>query len=147
MFPVAREGLAPIKRARVWRVRHVTLPFDAGLSFGRNALVAKVTTPYLVMMDDDVQFHAATNLRVLLKQLEADPQLGIAGGCFVDAFASGSLRAAHNCYTLMFEPEEGGAIVRSRIMPYPRSGCMRAHSAHNFFMGRTADLTRLQWDP
>jgi hypothetical protein len=52
---VERCGYA--RRARVWE-----LPFDSGLSAGRNWLIRRVETPWLLMCDDDFAFHAYTGL-------------------------------------------------------------------------------------
>ncbi|NER80577.1 MAG: glycosyltransferase family 2 protein [Leptolyngbya sp. SIO1D8] len=47
-----------------------TLPFDTGVSAGRNFLLEKVETPYFLMMDDDHFFNGRTNLLKLLDILE-----------------------------------------------------------------------------
>lgn len=48
----------------------VRLPFDSGLSAGRNAGVARVKTPVTLIMDDDMFVSEKTNLPTMLKLLE-----------------------------------------------------------------------------
>ena len=47
-------------------VERFRLPFDSGLSYGRNFLVDRVTTPYCVVLDDDLLFTEETRLELLL---------------------------------------------------------------------------------
>lgn len=42
------------KEINLYRVEYHILPFDTGLSKGRNYLVSKVSTPYFFLFDDDV---------------------------------------------------------------------------------------------
>lgn len=46
------------------------MPFDSGVSKGRNFLLEKVETPYFLMMDDDHYFNRRTNLGKMLRLLE-----------------------------------------------------------------------------
>lgn len=46
------------------------LPFDTGLSRGRNIMVDMVTTEYLVLMDDDFLFDVNTDIDYLLDVME-----------------------------------------------------------------------------
>jgi len=46
------------------------MPFDSGVSKGRNFLLEKVETPYFLMMDDDHYFNGRTRLDNMLSLLE-----------------------------------------------------------------------------
>ncbi len=118
----------------------LTLPAMSGLSYGRNSLVRAVTTPYFVLLDDDVLFHSATRLEVLLAALRQDPTAALAAGCYVDERFGGE-----DCFNLRLDAEEGGAVVRARPATDLR-GCGRVHLAHNFFVARTGVLRRFGWD-
>lgn len=50
------------------------------LSFGRNRLVDRVTTPYFLVCEDDFVFTAKTRLENLVEVLRDDPQVAFAGG-------------------------------------------------------------------
>lgn len=131
---------ASLRRAGAELIR---LPAAAGLSFGRNELVAATRTPYLAMLDDDVLLHEASRLDVLLARLKANPSAALAAGCYYD------LRfGSEDCFNLRFDAEEGGAVVRALpLQPAPSTGCTRVHAAHNFFVARTETLRRFGWDP
>lgn len=49
-----------------------SMPFDSGVSRGRNFLLQKVETPYFLMMDDDHYFNVRTNLGKMLCLLEEE---------------------------------------------------------------------------
>lgn len=50
------------------------LPFDSGLAYGRNKIVKRCKTPYLLLLDDDQQVNK--DILKLKKILLADPSLG-----------------------------------------------------------------------
>ncbi len=50
----------------------VRLPFDSGISRGRNVLLARVETPYFLLMDDDHWFSRQTRLGRMLVILERE---------------------------------------------------------------------------
>lgn len=48
----------------------LSLPFNSGVSVGRNAAIAAATTPYVMVVDDDVVMTAGTDLAGLVAFLE-----------------------------------------------------------------------------
>ena len=60
------------------------LPFDSGLSFGRNEMVKNAKTEYVVLLDDDFVFTEHTNIEKLIKIAQTDPHIGVVGGCLVN---------------------------------------------------------------
>ena len=138
-------GMADISTLQSWRADFLRLPPGSGLGYGRNALVRATTTPYFVLLDDDVLFHGATSLRVLWDALQRNPDAVLAAGCYFD------LRFGRDdCFSLLFDTEEAGAIVRAHPAPSSPPGalptCVRVHAAHNFFLARTAALAQYGWD-
>jgi len=59
--------------------RYLRLPFDSGVSRGRNALLEEVETPYFVINDDDFVYDERTDLAWMLDQLQT-ADLDILGG-------------------------------------------------------------------
>lgn len=117
------------------------LPSGSGLSAGRNALVRATRTTFLAMLDDDVLFHQATRLDVLVAALHRNRNAALAAGCYMD------VRFTHeDCFNLRFDADEGGKIVRARQV-HSAAGCERVHATHNFFVARTDVLQRFGWDP
>jgi len=56
------------------------MPFDSGLSAGRNLLLSKVRTPYFVLCDDDFVFDDRTNISHVL-QFVRSGEFDIIAGC------------------------------------------------------------------
>jgi len=128
-------------------VDYVKLPADMGLSAGRNALLARVRTPYFLLLDDDLEIRRTTCLEQLLAPVAGD-QLDLAGGDYL------------RCRTRL------GLFTRRRPQPYhgtflleknrltmvagPRSdgdGFQWCDIVHNFFIARTSKIRALGgWD-
>jgi GT2 family glycosyltransferase len=63
-------------------VRHLDLPYDAGASAGRNAVVDAASEDYICIVDPD--HRVPSNVSTLVDQLERDDQLGGVGGVLVE---------------------------------------------------------------
>lgn len=53
----------------------IGLPFNSGVCVGRNAAIAAVTTPYVLVADDDVVMTAGTDLAAAVAFLEDHPEV------------------------------------------------------------------------
>lgn len=53
------------KPAMLPGVTNYVLPFDTGLSFGRNRIIERVKTPFMFLMEDDAYFSEETDLESL----------------------------------------------------------------------------------
>lgn len=62
---------------------YVVLPFDSGVSKGRNELLERVETTYFVTNDDDFVYGERTDLEWMREQLETT-DLDLLGGLFYD---------------------------------------------------------------
>lgn len=60
-------------------IYYYNLPYDSGLSYGRNYLLKKVKTKYFLLCDDDFVMDSTLNLEELINILE-DKKLDILGG-------------------------------------------------------------------
>lgn len=58
----------------------VRVPYDAGVSAARNALVKQISEPYFVLCDDDMFFSSETNFEDAVRLLEARDDIGVVGG-------------------------------------------------------------------
>lgn len=56
------------------------LPWDSGASFGRNFLVGRVRTPYVMVVDDDTLFDPATDLAAACRVLDSTPPIDLVAG-------------------------------------------------------------------
>ena len=127
-----REPSVPARRLERLRVEHVPLAAGAGLSAGRNALVRAARTPYVALMDDDLELLDGSALPSLLAALHADGDAVLAGGCYAPTPGA----TAPDCFNLRFDPSEDGSVVRARRVPrWTDGGCQRVAMTHNFFVG------------
>ena len=111
-----------------------------GLAAGRNALVAHARTEFVMIVDDDVLFHAHTRLDVLVAQLRADAALALVAACSHPA----------DCYAHNFASDGPGSLrldaVATPAQRAASSAPVAAHVVHNAFVARTAVLRAHPWD-
>jgi len=70
------------------------LPYDSGLAYGRNRIVENTRTPYLFIMDDDMEVLDRNSLIFMKQILKNNKKLGGVGGLLIE---NGRIRSgAHN---------------------------------------------------
>jgi len=120
-------------------IQYFRLPYDSGLSYGRNYLVERVTTPYCVLLDDDFVFIPETNLGILL-DIVKHKDFDLAAGA-VDGLIHG-------------KPGYANLEVRDRNLSIKLGAPPRSHCnglpvydmVNNFFLAKTATLRDVGWD-
>lgn len=126
-------------------VQYVTLPFDCGLSWGRNTALQLVNTPYFCLIDDDHVFYpSGTKLEFMLDILENNP-IDLLGGVFYEV-QNGARRIRR--WDGMLER------VATVLAMLPTPGTCDPWSpcdiTHNFFLANTAAVREKVpggWDP
>jgi hypothetical protein len=121
-------------------VRMLALPFDVGVSAGRQAALAEVRTEFAWVLDDDFVLYRRTRLARVLATLDEQPQLDIVGGPVVNLplgiKQTGALSPIYPTRATPILPlgsQMGGAVVRDKVL--------------NFFVGRSERLRLVGWDP
>jgi len=116
--------------------RLLRLPYDTGLSEGRNILLQHVETPYFVLLDDDFIFCEQTRLELLLP-LVASGAVDILGG---DIISNGKSMRYHGWLwihgTTLYHKHRkvnGSPVLCDLIM--------------NFFLANTDTVRNVGWDP
>ena len=71
--PLAADGVMTIE-----------MPFDSGVSAGRNLAVRHVETKYLLLLDDDYIFYRKTDLEPAIKKMDEMPEIDIMEGERID---------------------------------------------------------------
>ena len=148
---VADDGQRPadLTGCRV-RVEHIRLPYDSGLSAGRNAMIDASTEPYLLLLDDDFVFTAATRIECFLAVLAARPEIGIVTGSTV-------VDRQRERYEGRFAIEDGGRRLRLIPLDSAESSVRPDDSGMwpvldvdygiNFFLARRSVFDVVRWDP
>jgi len=113
------------------------LPFDVGLSAGRNYLVDRIETPYTVMLDDDFVFTEQTDLERWLHAMKRD-KYALIGGCCVRPDG----REQHY-EGYMVDDRKRRALRLIRLVP---TDLAPVHITLNFFIAQTSILRAVRWD-
>ncbi|MDM4772323.1 glycosyltransferase family 2 protein [Solimonas sp. SE-A11] len=117
-------------------VEYVTLPFDSGVSAGRNAGLARVRTPYTMILDDDFVFYSGSDLLRSLRRIAAEPRIDILGGIVITLpmmeWNDSSRTPIYKSQAIAPSGELGGLPLRAKVP--------------NFFIARTARLAQVGWD-
>jgi glycosyltransferase involved in cell wall biosynthesis len=115
------------------------LPFDSGISAGRNYGVSRISTPFFVLLDDDFEFTDRTDLIQFADAIEST-DLDILGGQVLRRKGD-PIRYFGNFYL----DSQNRKLV-----------CKREYQRHtnynscqiilNFFIARTASVSQCKWD-
>lgn len=121
-------------------VKHMLLPYDVGLSAGRNALVDACQTRYALVMDDDMIINEAVDLGAML---------GILTG--TDAVVVSCHKVVHGRYrnTGSVLRLDGSTLhVEPPSAPWTSGGAVYAPCEYlpNFILSRTTTLQDIRWD-
>ena len=124
------------------------LPKGSGLSAGRNAMVQAARTPFVLIMDEDVEFTQDTSVETLLSALLQQPDVAAASGCYLDDGSHTQLNfGGPVCFANRFDVSTDGSTVGIRLVLPPAGECIRVHMAQNFLLARVEILRRHPWDP
>lgn len=133
-------------------VEHICLPFDVGVSAGRNLLVDHVRTPYFLLLDDDFEVTADTNLANLLA-IASKADVSLAGGNLLNCYWTRTLVWRRRLQQAEFRFH--GLIEREadelRLLPGNRGlhdGYAICDVVQNFFVAHTESIRAMGgWDP
>jgi len=121
-------------------VETIILPFDSGVSAGRQAGLAAVKTPYVLVIDDDFIFYRRTQLRPALAKLQRNPQIDILGGQLIDLPILRRRRPPlHQIFPTHAQPL---VPIGSTI-----DGLLVCDKVANFYLARTDRLRLVGWTP
>ncbi len=141
-FPAVRIVLVDDSRmpAHFPGVDHVRLPFDSGVGAGRAAGLARVETPFVLNLDDDMVVDRRSGLVQALAFLRAQPDVDILGATVIDLpmrtrtdFSKMTLFPSARSASVAPGTRVGAAVVMDKVA--------------NIFIGRTDKVRMVGWDP
>ena len=137
---ISDDSLRPIASDLFRRenIQYFKLPYDSGLSYGRNFLVERVATPYCVLLDDDFFFIPATRLDILL-DIVKHRGFDLAAGKYDGPQwgpGSGNIELAQGNLSIKM-----GAPPRRMF-----NGLPVYDFTNNFFLAKTETLRDVPWD-
>jgi hypothetical protein len=120
-------------------IRTLALPYDSGVSAGRQGALDAVTTELTWVLDDDFIVHRGTNLALVLALISRHTELDLIGGAVIDL----------PFYTRRGSPVD--ALYPTAARPLTPLGtrfgaAVVCDKVPNFFVARTAKLRRVGWD-
>ncbi len=117
----------------------IILPYDSGVSAGRQKALDAVKTPYVLLLDDDFIFYYETKLEEALKILEREPAIDIMGGEVVNlpSFKAADYRDAR------LHPTTKASLVPPGTL---LAGLPVYDKIPNFYIARTERLKLVGWD-
>lgn len=143
--PVAHERLAERLCAEGLQRRPTIhrLPFDCGVSAGRNHLIESTSGKYKLSLDDDFVFTGQTDIGAFVRLLEAHPRAGAVGGCVT---RNGQVRNVGTCF------ERRGASLnqltpKASLAEYAGIQFQQTDCVPLFVLMRAELFTHLRWDP
>lgn len=123
-------------------VTWVQLPFDSGLSYGRNKAIELVTKPYVIICDDDYLVTENTRLERMLAVLQADEEISLVGGLVNEETMTKNWVGYYSI--------EGETLKVSKLHKrYWVAGGVKYRYTDvcwNFFVARSSSLKRVRWD-
>ncbi len=120
-------------------VQMIHLPFDSGVSAGRNAALQAVRTRYILLLDDDQVFYKNTVLEEALDLMETYPEIDIVGGKVINLpFYTATDYTQVNLFPTDAAPVKpiGSHIGKSEVI----------NKVANFYIGRTNSIRKVGWD-
>lgn len=113
------------------------LPFDSGLSAGRNAMLEMVTTKWFLLLDDDFVFTSATDVGLL--RAAAEHGHDVVGGAVIE---KGKVRRYEGVLR-----RDGDTLRYDRSFLADHGDHQTCDMVMNFFLGRTEAVKKVRWDP
>lgn len=114
------------------------MAFDSGLSAGRNFLVQKAETEYVVILDDDWIFTEGTKLEEFVRILTSS-DLDILAGLIRDQ-RKDRIKQFYGSISCI------PPLLVTSAIPYEGGDFTRCDFTHNFFIAARETLVRFRWD-
>jgi glycosyltransferase involved in cell wall biosynthesis len=133
---VVDDSLHP---TRIEGVETIVMPYDSGVSAGRQEALRHVKTPYMLLLDDDFIFYRHTRLAPVVEKLQQHTEIDIIGG---EVIYLPFYRKID--YTQATIHPTDAASVRE---PGTTVGGMAVHDkVANFYVARTDSIRKVGWD-
>jgi len=119
------------------------LPFDTGLSYGRNFLVDHTDGEYILILDDDFIFTEDTKIEKFKDILQAKKDVGIVGGMIVqdgtERHFEGNIEIVGR--DMIYSIDKEGDYQNLKGIKYRETGCV-----FNFALMKREIFEEIKWD-
>ncbi|MDM5272541.1 glycosyltransferase [Sulfurovum sp. zt1-1] len=127
------------KPTKLEGVETIIMPYDSGVSAGRQEALKHIQTPYMMLLDDDFVFYRHTRVIPVLEKLQKLPEVDIIGG---EVIYLPFYRKID--YTKAAIHPTNAIPLRA---PGTQIGGMTAYDkVANFYIARTDSIRKVGWD-
>lgn len=126
----------------------IKLPFNSGLSYGRNEIIRRVTEEYVLMMDDDIRLTDSDSIKKMKQVLDSADDIGLCAGIIYQE--NGDPFGGHNYSrglvleidkNVLFRHKSIGKLAKTDGILYNY-----ADQVVNFFLAKRAMFKSVAWD-
>ena len=121
-------------------VNVIKMPFDSGVSAGRNRALEVIDTEFLLLLDDDFIFNRHTLVHLAMKTMIKNPCIDIMGGNVIDLplFIEHDYTKSSNLFPTDAKPNLPLGTNIAGLPVY--------NKVPNFFIARTERIKLVKWD-
>lgn len=120
-------------------VKIIIMPYDSGVSAGRNMALSEVKTPYFLLLDDDFIFCRQTDLEQALEKMHKNLEIDIMGGEVLNL----PLYTTTKYLNAGLYPNKKSSVLENGTVI---DGMKVQDKVANFYIGRTDSIKELGWD-
>jgi len=126
----------------------IRLPFNSGLSYGRNEIIRRVKEEYILMMDDDIQLVDSDSIKKMKQVLDSTDDIGLCAGIIYQengepfgghAYSRGLVLEIDK--GILFRHRSMGKLAKADDVLYNY-----ADQVVNFFLAKRAIFKKVTWD-
>jgi len=126
----------------------IKLPFNSGISMGRNHIVKKVEEEYLLIMDDDIALQDEVSIKNMKAVLDSNKDMGLCSGMLLSE--SGDYMVNANYQKGLRLEFDRGLLFRhanaKRLQKTNGTMYLFADQVVNFFLAKTEIFKDVKWD-
>ncbi len=119
-------------------VENLIMPYDTGISAGRNAALDRIRTRYLLLLDDDFVFSRRQRLGTLISRMEEHDEIDILGGRTIDL----PFYIIHDFQDIPVPSTAEPKTPLNRMLGDNRV----VDKVQNYFIARTESIRRVRWN-
>ena len=123
-------------------VENIHLPYDSGVSAGRQAGLDAVETEYILNLDDDYIFSRKTDILSSVLYLEGAPDVGLVGGR-VRMLPYYLEHDYFSHFTMALMDDKENKVQKGTDI----NGLIVYEKTANFWLARTDEVRQIGWDP
>lgn len=141
---IADDSLTPLE-LQGDSLEIIQLPFNSGLCYGLNCALARVTTPYVMRMDDDQLLTQKTCLGDQVSFLEKRPEIDLVSFCTLDAIRCKDPNEEISKFT-SFNMQGAPKALRIPHMTQIDGNHFVMGKVPNSYVARTEKVRSVGWD-